>query len=91
MRCESVRTRVESWKLPEQRNVAGALAPRLSRAHQAFKLRDRHRAVVLRLDLGVGVELEHLGVASPRPVLLSLTHVSPAAAAISSNRSQASA
>ena len=60
-------------------------------AHEAFELGDRHHAVVVRLDLGVGVELEtRAASASPRLALLSLTAVSPAAAAMPSNRSQAS-
>ena len=64
---------------------------RPARAQEALQLGDRHRAVVARLDFGVGVELEAHGLAPPRPRLRSLTAVSPAAAAISSNRSQACA
>ena len=49
---------VEAARAAQRRRRIGA---RPSRAHQALQLGDRHRAVIARLDLGVGVEFEAHG------------------------------
>ena len=57
IRWLSVRTRVGSWNVPEQRSVPALACARRARSN-ALEFGDRHDAVVLRLDLGVRIEFE---------------------------------